>query len=120
MPVQTSLSPPQVTSTAMGSSGTRGSGAVLLNAPEAGMPPASTVDRIARRFGIARHPGEFTDFVRSTKDHGKDGAYYRDYYGNERWKADLSDAAIEIINTTLDHALAAEFGYQRLDAAGIP
>ena len=50
----------------------------------------------------------------STKDRNKDFGFYRDYYLNERWRDELTDAAIALINQRLDHDMASRFGYDTL------
>ena len=48
----------------------------------------------------------------STKDPSKDHNYYRDYYGNERWRADISPGAQDLILGAIDWELLKPFGYK--------
>lgn len=50
---------------------------------------------------------------RSTKDRSRDKDFYRDYYGNELWKKDISPGARDIINDGIDWTVANRFGYQK-------
>lgn len=49
--------------------------------------------------------------TRGTKDPERSAAYYRDYYGQERWREDLSPEATEVLRNTLDWDLFARVGY---------
>jgi len=73
---------------------------------------AAVIARIAETFDIARTNPQFVDFQRSTKKRtDRDGDYYRDYYLNERWRAELTQPALDIINAELDRELLQHFGY---------
>jgi len=69
---------------------------------------------ISDRFSVPRKHECFVDYERSTKDKGKDGNYYRDYYLNEKWKNKLSEKEISIINQSLDMNLMNYFDYKIL------
>lgn len=56
--------------------------------------------------------------TKSTKDATKDAAFYKDYYGNNRWLADLSLAENEYANDMIDWDSAGRFGYARIAHAG--
>lgn len=76
---------------------------------------AAVVTQISEKFGIARLQKEFIDFDRSTKKRAdRDGDYYRDYYLNERWRSELTDEAITLINQELDPELLSFYGYTLL------
>lgn len=76
---------------------------------------AMVINKIAKTFNLARLQEEFVDFNRSTKKRlDRDGDYYRDYYLNERWRAELSDDAIKLINQSLDKELLDFYGYNLL------
>lgn len=49
----------------------------------------------------------------STKDRSKDHAYYRDYYGRERWTEEIDGESAEIIRRTVDWSVAGDLGYVR-------
>lgn len=76
--------------------------------------PEAVIDTISEHFGIARLAGEFRDYERSTKDHTRDSAYYRDYYLNEKWRSEVPPVAIERINAAVDQSLMKHFGYSVL------
>lgn len=77
--------------------------------------PAAVIEQISRKFSIERHSDKFMNYERSTKrEAGKDSSFYRDYYRNERWRAELSGEAIAIINEGIDRALMAHFGFALL------
>ena len=73
--------------------------------------PEAVIDTISEHFGIPRLAGEFRDYERSTKDHTKDSAYYRDYYLNEKWRNEIPPGAVERINAAVDRSLMKHFGY---------
>ena len=76
--------------------------------------PVDVIKTLSDRFGYKRSK-EFYDYEQSTKKRAdRDGDYYRDYYLNERWRAELSDQAIAIISAGLDPALMERFGYELL------
>ncbi|MEM9346345.1 MAG: hypothetical protein AAGB26_06995 [Planctomycetota bacterium] len=76
--------------------------------------PEWIINQISEKGGINKRSNIFINFDQSTKEADKDNKYYRDYYLNERWKEDLTQKAIEIINRSLDAGLATHFGYNIL------
>lgn len=73
---------------------------------------AGVISRIAEAFALPRSSTQFVDFQRSTKKQAdKDGDYYRDYYLNERWRSQLTQPALDIINAELDVELLQHFDY---------
>lgn len=54
------------------------------------------------------------NFNKSTKDSDKNSNYYKDYYGNEKWRLKLEENHISIINTHLDNYLLERFNYSML------
>lgn len=50
----------------------------------------------------------------STKEGGQDPRFYRDYYGEEKWRDELSSTTREMINDKIDWKFAEEFGYRAL------
>jgi len=74
--------------------------------------PESVIDCISNRFTIGRRSRKFLNYEKSTKDDSKNFAYYQDYYLNERWRNDLSDKAISIINNKVDTNIMKHFGYK--------
>ena len=73
--------------------------------------PATVIDTISSRFGLARTNAAFVNLNRSTKERDKDISYYRDYYLNEKWRRLLSRNALTTINSFLDRELMNHFGY---------
>lgn len=76
--------------------------------------PQAFIANVVEKFGTRRVTTSFRNHEVSTKDHTKDFGFYRDYYLNERWKDQLTDAAIAAINRRLDHDLVSRFGYRIL------
>jgi len=72
------------------------------------------IDRISSEFSVNHLNDKFANFDESTKYEGKDSNYYRDFYLKEKWKENLSDEAIAIINRHLDRSLMEYFGYEFL------
>ncbi len=76
--------------------------------------PAGIIERIARHFSIRRTSDGFIDHLPSTKNVSWTGADYRHYYLDEKWRDELSETAIEIIDQSLDRRLMRFFGYRML------
>jgi hypothetical protein len=72
------------------------------------------IQKISERFSIERKSDEFINYERSTKHKSKDSEYYRDYYLSEKWRENLSNEAIAIINESIDKDLMTHFGYSVL------
>ncbi len=79
--------------------------------------PESIIDRISRRFTIGRPASNFLNYEQSTKDSSKNFAYYQDYYLNEKWRDELSEVAVAMINETLDLSLMKHFGYKVINTS---
>lgn len=77
--------------------------------------PKALIDSLSDSFSISRSDNYFSNLNESTKDKNKNFDYYNDYYLNERWREELSDESISIINRRLDRNLVEYFGYQLLD-----
>ena len=76
--------------------------------------PEGVIEQISRQFTIERISDRFVNHERSTKDKSKDSSYYRNYYLAEKWRNDLSNEAIAIINESVDINLMSHFGYRYL------
>lgn len=76
--------------------------------------PEGSIRKVSEKFSIVRKSDKFIDYQSSTKGENKDSAYYRDYYLSERWRENLSQEAIEIINQSVNQQLMAHFGYRVL------
>jgi hypothetical protein len=76
--------------------------------------PQQVLRRISDKFDIDYRSSTFLNFDESTKYESKDSDYYRDYYVNERWRKNLTDQSIAIINRYLDREVMNRFGYQYL------
>jgi hypothetical protein len=77
--------------------------------------PKALIDSLSDSFAILKSDNYFSNLNESTKDKSKNYDYYNDYYLNERWKDELTDESVAIINSRLDKNLAAYFGYEILD-----
>jgi hypothetical protein len=76
--------------------------------------PEAVVRGIADRLAVPLNE-PFRNVVRSTKKERKDYTYYRDYYVGERWRDQLSDAAVDLVNAALDDDVMAAFSYERVE-----
>jgi len=76
--------------------------------------PESVIDKIAVHFSIGKLGHKFINYEKSTKDAGKSFAFYQDYYLNERWRDEISEKAIAIINKAVDKTLMKQFDYKVL------
>lgn len=70
--------------------------------------------KIKEQFHLITKNSFPSNFVQSTKDKEKNNNYYKDYYGNENWKEKLSSENCIQINSYLDSAVMAHFGYEYL------
>lgn len=66
---------------------------------------------ISQQLSIARTSDNFVNYEKSTKDKSKSSNYYRGYYLQEKWRDELTDRAISIINERVDMSLMSHFGY---------
>lgn len=57
---------------------------------------------------------------RNTKDSGQRLSEIQAYYGQEKWRADLTRGSVAMINSRMDWGLAGEFGYRRLPPEEFP
>lgn len=78
--------------------------------------PKSLIDKLSDSLSIPRSNNYFSNLDESTKDKSKNFDYYNDYYLNERWKDELTDESVSIINRRLDKRLVDYFGYELLDS----
>jgi hypothetical protein len=79
--------------------------------------PRSVVSQLCSRFSIKSRSPEFRNVFESTKDrHSKDNDYYRAYYLGEKWRLELTQEHLRIVNEYLDRELMCAFGYGLLDA----
>jgi hypothetical protein len=76
---------------------------------------ASVMELISTTFSVNYRTTNFVNFDESTKYESRDSHYYRDFYNNERWRSELTDSAIEIINRHLDKNVMEHFGYEYLN-----
>jgi hypothetical protein len=76
--------------------------------------PKAVIDRISKEFSIDKSTDYFLNFETSTKDQSKSFAHYQEYYLDEKWREDLSEEAISIINQSVDKNLMRYFGYKIL------
>lgn len=53
----------------------------------------------------------FQPLSASTKDPAKTLEYYRDYYGKERWRAEIDEDSNDLINERVNWAAIRDFGY---------
>lgn len=77
--------------------------------------PKALIDGLSDSFSIPTSNKYFSNLDESTKDKSKNFDYYNDYYLNERWKDELTDESISIINSRLDKSIVDHFGYELLD-----
>lgn len=67
---------------------------------------------VAEILPLLRDPApRFRPLLGSTKEGDKDAAHYADYYGAERWRAEIDAEAADLIAAGIDRETAAAFGY---------
>jgi hypothetical protein len=76
--------------------------------------PEGVIQRLSQKHCIERKCERFFNYESSTKDRSKNSAFYREYYISEKWRDDLSNEAIAIINESIDRELVSHFGYDLL------
>jgi hypothetical protein len=65
--------------------------------------------------GILAAPAQYPAIVeRSTKEKGKDYKFYQEYYGEERWRDEITDSCAEIIRRSIDWDIVRDYGYSPL------
>jgi len=84
----------------------------LLTYEELVADPSMAVDKVRRACGDAWIRCEFENLSDSTKEKEKSWAYYRDYYGNEGWRTELTTDDIALINERIDRGLMTRLGYR--------
>lgn len=77
--------------------------------------PAATLEKVRLAIKSSWSRGDFENLPESTKESGKDSGYYRDYYLNERWRSELPEEAIALVNARVRTDLMSRFGYRVLD-----
>lgn len=70
---------------------------------------ANVFARLRPHLDGAAH--RFSPLIASTKDPKKTEAYYRDYYGNERWREDIDAASMARIRDEIAWEPLAVYGY---------
>ena len=77
--------------------------------------PEVVINAIARAGGIDRKSDTFVNVEDSVKgEEDRDFTFYRAYYLEERWRAELDPPAIQFINQHLDETLLGDLGYHML------
>ena len=76
--------------------------------------PEKIINEISDIFFVKKKMNKFSNVSESTKENGKNFSFYRDYYLNEKWKEEISQSAISIINRSIDKNLMNQFGYEIL------
>jgi hypothetical protein len=77
--------------------------------------PPAAIGRIKDHFGLRTLGADFVNVTVSTKPDARTFDDYRTFYTGQEWRAQLSAAAVKVINRQLDPGLVARFGY-RLEA----
>ncbi len=80
--------------------------------------PPATVTRVLNGFSVP--VGDVQPLPRSTKQDSRTAAEIAAYYAHEGWREWLTRDVVQHINDTIDHRLAADLGYTRLDPADFP
>ena len=80
--------------------------------------PLGFLERLCSKHGIQSRRSSFKNVHEAMKGHdrGKTFDDYRAYYLNERWRAELDDNSIRLINERLDPDVMTRFGYPRIEA----
>jgi hypothetical protein len=76
--------------------------------------PATQVERVAAKFGLARRQPEFRNVQSSTKRSSRSFDDYRSYYLEQRWRDKLTDRELALIRERLNPAIMAACGYELL------
>ncbi|MCS4194427.1 hypothetical protein GGP50_002653 [Salinibacter ruber] len=78
---------------------------VLLNTRD-------VIEEVADTYGLSMKGESFANVQASTKDDGKDLAFYRQYYGERKWRQEFTPEAVEFINENVDKGVMQAFGYE--------
>lgn len=84
--------------------------------------PLGFLEQLSDEHGIQfrRSPCKNVYPAMKRHDRGKTFDDYRDYYLNERWRAELDDDCIRLINERLDAEVLSHFQYLRIEAGSEP
>ena len=74
--------------------------------------PEKIINEIAKIYNVDRKSDTFIPHSTSTKNSGKTTKDYSEYYLKEKWRDEISDEAVGIINRYLDKNLMGHFGYK--------
>ena len=74
--------------------------------------PHGVIDLLADSYSLSHSEDYFSNIILSTKDEDKSYSHYREYYLEEKWRYELTNDAIEIINSRLDREVMEYFGYK--------
>jgi len=86
---------------------------LYLTSEETLMDPERVISDIAAKTNALKKQITFLNREPSTKKNtDKDRAYYTDYYLNQRWRAELSDKAVSLINASVDKSLMQQYRYE--------
>ncbi|WP_181149299.1 sulfotransferase domain-containing protein [Salinibacter sp. 10B] len=85
---------------------------VLLNTRE-------VIEEMSDTYGLSTKDESFSNVRASTKDDEKDLAFYRQYYGNRKWRRDLSREVVEFVNENVDEGVVQAFGYELIEPSMI-
>jgi hypothetical protein len=85
---------------------------VLLNTRE-------VVEEMLDAYGLSTKDESFSNVRASTKDEGKDLAFYRQYYGEQEWIRELSPEAVGFMNEDVDREVMQAFGYEIIEPSAL-
>lgn len=80
--------------------------------------PLGFLEKLCCKHGIQTRQNPFGNVLEAMKRQGRGKTFddYRTYYLEERWRTELDDDCIELINERLDCDVLARFGYSRIEA----
>ena len=92
-------------------------GAVLLAYEELVRDPLAVLRRLEVMHGLRASRQPFVNVTASTRreDPERDYTFLRAYYGEERWRSELSSTQLAFVHGALDRAVMQRLGYTLLD-----
>lgn len=89
---------------------TAGASYSVVKQEDFAMDQAAVFERL--RSHLVEPTANFTPLKASTKETAKNADYYRDYYGQQRWRNEIDAASMTLINDQIDWQLVADIGYE--------
>jgi len=79
----------------------------------------AVIERMSEAHGLRRTSGSFSNVRASVKDDGKDLAFYREHYGERKWRRDFTPEAVNFVNEKVDQEVMHAFDYEVIEPSAV-